>query len=278
MITVSTSSSTLVIHYNQIQTLVQDVLSTGEQGYGLTILNSIPRGVNQLIRASDWIALRADLAKIQEHTRGTLLTSTTASNAITGTNILATLTNAYAVLAEELANTVTNRFNCAENQYYVDPTTGATNSFNSGTVTRTLPWGLLSNGTSIPEIQHKVRFQFINRLTAVYFFNQGGYLTWKPYHLNNGVSGIDNAWASFINYLNGYLTANPLKYNRTIYTAQNPNSTSTVAVFNSGTFSMSVAVYKYSNAHTFDFIVRYGDNDSSILTVSPVIGAWIVEL
>ena len=276
MITVSTSSSTLVTHYNQIQTLVQDVLGTGEQGYGLTILNSIPRGVNQLIRASDWIALRADLAKIQEHTRGTLLTITTAT---TVTNITATLTNAYAVLAEGLANTVTNRFNCAENQYYVDATTGATNSFNSGTVTRTLPWGLSTDGnTAITEIQHKVQFQFVNRLTAVYFFNQGGYLTWKPYHLNNGVSGIDNAWASFINYLNGYLTANPLKYNRTVYMAQNPNSTGSLVVYTSGTFSMSVAVYKYSNAHTFDFIVKYGDTDSSILTVSPVVGAWKVEV
>lgn len=275
MITVSTSSSTLVTHYNQIQTLVQDVLGTGEQGYGVTQINSIPRGVNQLIRAFDWIALRADLAIIQEHTRGTLLTITTAT---TVTNITATLTNAYAVLAEELANTVNNRFNCAENQYYVDATTGATNSFNSGTVTRTLPWGLLSDGTSIPEIQHKVQFQFVNRLTAVYFFNQGSYLTWKPYHLNNGVSGIDNAWASFINYLNGYLTANPLKYNQAIYTAQNPNSTATVAVYTSGTFSMSVAVYKHPNAHIFDFIVKYGDTDSSTLTVSPAVGAWIVEL
>ena len=275
MITVSTSSSTLVIHYSQIQTLVQNVLGTGEQGYGLTIINSSLRGVNQLIRASDWNLLRADLAIIQEHTRGTLLTITSAT---TVTNITATVTNAYAVLAEDLANTVTNRFNCAENQYYVDATTGATNNFNSGTVTRTLPWGLLSDGTSILEIQHKVRFQFVNRLTAVYFFNQGSYLTWLPYHLNNGVSGIDNAWASFINYLNVYLTANPLKYNRTLFMAQNPNSTATVAVYTSGTFSMSVAVYKYSNAHTFDFIVKYGDNDSSILTVSPAVGAWIVEL
>ena len=275
MITVSTSSSTLVTHYNQIQTLVQEVLGTGEQGYGLTIINSSLRGVNQLIRARDWLGLLADLAIIQEHTRGTLLTITSAT---TVTNITATVTNEYAVLAEDLANTVTNRFNCAENQYYVDPTTGATNNFNSGTVTRTLPWGLLSDSTSIPEIQHKVRFQFINRLTAVYFFNQGSYLTWLPYHLNNGVSGIDNAWASFINYLNGYLTANPLKYNRTLFMAQNPNSTATVAVYTSGTFSMSVAVYKYSNAHTFDFIVKYGDTDSSVLTVSPVVGAWIVEL
>lgn len=275
MITVSTSSSTLVTHYNQIQTLVRDVLGTGEQGYGLTIINSSLRGVNQLIRASDWNLLRADLAIIQEHTRGTLLTITSAT---TVTNITATVTNAYAVLAEDLADTVTNRFNCAENQYYVDATTGATNNFNSGTVTRTLPWGLLSDGTSILEIQHKVRFQFVNRLTAVYFFNQGSYLTWKPYHLNNGVSGIDNAWASFINYLNGYLTANPLKYNRTRYMAQNPNSTSTVAVYNSGTLIMSVAVYKYPNEHTFDFIVKYGDTDSSVLTVSPIVGAWIVEL
>ena len=275
MITVSTSSSTLVTHYNQIQTLVQEVLGTGEQGYGLTIINSSPRGAPRLIRASDWNLLRADLAIIQEHTRGTLLTITSAT---TVTNITATVTNAYAVLAEDLANTVTNRFNCAENQYYVDATTNATNSFNSGTVTRTSPWGLLSDGTSIPEIQHKVEFRFVNRLTAVYFFNQGGYLTWKPYHLNNGVSGIDNAWASFINYLNGYLTVYPLKYNQAVYTAQNSNSTATVAVYTSGTLSMSVAVYKYPNAHNFDFIVKYGDNDSSVLTVSPAVGAWIVEL
>ena len=63
-----------------------------------------------------------------------------------------------------------------------------------------------------------------------------------------------------------------------LYIAQNPNSTATVASYSSGTFSMSVAVYKYPNAHNFDFIVRYGDNDSSLLTVSPAVGAWIVEL
>ncbi len=60
--------------------------------------------------------------------------------------------------------------------------------------------------------------------------------------------------------------------------AQNPNSTGSLVVYTSGTFSMSVAVYKYSNAHTFDFIVKYGDTDSSTLTVSPAVGAWIVEL
>jgi len=277
MITVSTSSSTLVTHYNQIQTLVQDVLGIGEQGYGLTIINSIPLGsATELVRARTWQLLRDDLAIIQEHTRGTLLTITTTT---TVTNITATLTNAYAVLAEELANTVNNRFNCAENQYYIDSVTGATNNFNSGTVARTLPWGLSTDGnTAITEIQHKVRFQFVNRLAAVYFFNQGSYLTWLPYHLNNGVSGIDNAWASFINYIKGYLTATPLKYNRASYVAQSPNSTSTVAAWSSGTLTMNVAVYKYSNAHTFDFIVKYGDTDSSILTVSPVVGAWKVEV
>jgi hypothetical protein len=279
MATFPLSTGTVVTNaaYNELADVVREVLGVGENGWGLygtwttPITDSIP------VRASSWDNLVKDLINnCYHHITNINTTTNTYASVLDGVSTATTNTTVGVDLhnrLKEIADYVlANRYTCAEEQFFVDPATGAKINFTGGVSERTLSWGIDQR-----TITHIARIRWANRLVAKYFFNTGGYLTWQPYY-GTGLNGtIDQEWSDFIDIVRADQEdrTNEVKYDRAAFNAQSAGSTQTnFKVYTQGTLYMKVDVFKSSDAEYVDFIVTYGNTDSPLLVVEPTTGYW----
>lgn len=275
-----TSSGSLILadNYREIYDKIIEVIGQGEDGYGLKDFSSLPVSTGTNVSIFDWNNLYEDVVKIAW---------THITNQTTSTQLLPSEGNVIVDpnMHNELYNLVNyiyqNRFTCAEYQYFRNPQNGSSLNFTGGLSIRTSPWG----GSGGLEIQHKVKTKWTTRLNARYFFNTGGFFTWTPYHLNNGLNDLDSEWAAFIKSIQVNQITNPLVYNRSIFVSHNPGSTLILRpsnsplsgsdpTYSSGTLSITVEVFKANNEQSLEFTITLNNSNSSVLIVEPDIGYW----
>jgi hypothetical protein len=127
--------------------------------------------------------------------------------------------------------------------------------------------------------------RWANRLVARYFFNSGSYITWTPYHSNNGQNDIDGEWASFINSIQNDQAVNEIRYDRAAFLAQTPGTTATVypvgstrsfpdPTYQQGALSCNVEIFKANNEASIEVTATFRNDDSSLIIVTPTVGYW----
>lgn len=275
-----TTSNSLILaeNYLQIYEKIVEVIGQGENGYGLKDFSSLLVNTGTNISKFDWNSLYNDVVNIA---------FVHITNQTTSTQLLPDVGNVLVdpSMHNELYDLVNfiyeNRYTCDENQYFRDPVSNSSLNFSGGISTRVSPWG----GSGGLEIKHRVKTKWTTRLNARYFFNTGGYFTWTPYHLNNGLNDLDTEWANFIRSIQINQETNPLIYNRSIFVSHNPGSTLILRpaisslsgadpTYQSGTLSITVGVFKASNEQSLEFIITLNNSNSSVLIVEPDVGYW----
>lgn len=248
--------------YNTAQATLQDILSVGEDGYGIPILNSDPVEVTQVARARGWNDFISDLNVVHKHISNV---STNTSYFNTGTSIVTASTVSNLLARVNWLNDASRRYTCHPSQFYTTGTSISTSTFFSdSTSTRTLSWGV---DPSI--ITHEVVVSFPSRLLARYYFNMGSYLSFVPYYEGDIISDIDGEWATFIDYLR--LPANTYKFDREKYLAG-----SDITNYNSGSLTISVLAEISADERTIKFTTSYSNNASSTLYISPSGSTWTI--
>jgi len=297
MPTFPVSTGTLITDpaYNELADTIIEIMSVGEDGYGLYDFFTTPITSSMPIRARSWDFLIRDMVNTVYHHVGNISTVTTGS---TTTSIvpgmsyqellpMSTATN-NTIIGPDLHNrlkeiadyVLANRYTCAEEQYFRDSATGFSINTDNGVSTRTSEWGVDRS-----YIDHKVRVRWANRLVARYFFNSGSYITWTPYHSNNGQNDIDSEWASFINSIQNAQAVNEIRYDRAAFLAQTPGTTATVypvgstrsfpdPTYQQGSLSCNVEIFKANNEASIEVTATFRNDDSSLIIVTPTVGYW----
>jgi hypothetical protein len=249
--------------HNGIQSLLEDVLGLGENGYGLPLIRSNPLGTSNRTTALEWNNLVYDTDILYQHITNT---STTIQKVTTGTTVV------QAAQTNELYSTVawlydnSRRYTCHPGQFVIS--TGSSILFTGGGKSlRTLPWGVDNNS-----ITHRVVSQFANRLAARYYFNIGSYLTFIPYYQGEGLNDLDAEWANFIDYLR--TPGNEYIYDRTKYI----NYDSTTTEWTSGTLHVSITADRSPDQSSIEFITQYRNDASPTLLISPAVGIYNITL
>jgi hypothetical protein len=248
---------------NATQTILEDIMGIGENGYGLTSILSNPVAVGRKVNATQWNYLLSDMNTVEQHITGststTLLPVTTASTAII---YASTVTNIY-------NNTVAlqpNRYHCDPSQFLISDGGSSTIFYGGGDSSRTSPWGVATSS-----ITHHVTTQFPNRLAARYYFNLGCYLTYTPYYNGTGLNDLDTEWANFIDYLRA---ATPYTYDRQKFVTYDSVTTE----WTSGTLFVSIQADRAVDQASIDFTVIYRNNASPNLLISPAVGIYTITL
>lgn len=266
------------VDYNSLYDIVTDVFAVDDDGYGLYAFASTPISSSNLVRAREWRNLESDLIRTAYfHITNTTTVLSYTTPIVVGQTIEAQRKNELKAVADYVS---TNRYTCAEGQYYRDPVTGASINTTDGISSRTIEWGITEN-----YIQHKVKVRWANRLVARHFFNTGGYLTWTPYHSNNGLNDIDSEWAAFIVSIQNSQVAQPIRYDRLSFINQVAGTTATVyavgssqvppnPTYESGTLSINVEIFKANSEDFVEFTITFANDDSAELVVSPTVGYW----
>jgi len=268
----SVTSLTTITHveYNDTYTLMEEVLGLGENGWGIPLLSSAEVLSGKRVLASNYNNLLKDINVAHRHITNA---ATSTSAVITGTTIIsASYINELSSVSTWLHDN-SRRYTCHPNQYFLVDLVGGGNTATIvaplGTSTRTLAWG----ANDVVEIEHHVTCGFRSRLAARYYFNQGNYLTWRPYY-NTGsgfVNDLDAEWANFIDYLNE--AGNEYRYGRTEYLAGD----STTA-YTSGTLYINVIANRSDDQARVDFTIQYGNVATPNLLISPAVGVYNITL
>lgn len=249
--------------YDDIQTLLGDVLGIGENGYGLALIRSSPIEIDDTVTALEWNNLVYDTNILHQH-----ITNTTTSTPYvsTGSSVIT------AASVNELYATNTwlyddsRRYTCHPSQFAISTGTSVL-FYPGGDSLRTLPWGVDTNA-----ITHKVVSQFANRLSARYYFNIGSYLTLTPYYQGIGVNDLDAEWANFIDYLRQ--PANQFIYDRRLYNTYS----STTTAWTSGTLHVSIDANRSADLASIEFVTTYSNNANPDLLITPAVGIYNITL
>lgn len=244
-------------------------------GYGVPTFYSTAVTTSDRATVFQWNNALNDLNIIHTHITGNTYTGVTPVTS--STVIEPTFANTLETDLEYLSDPV-RRWTCHPTQFYSTVTNAhpeGTSTFWT-TSTRTEPWGNLGP-SSVPQIVHETVVSWPAKSMAYYYFNQGAYLTWRPYHLgtNETSTSLDAVWARFIDHLS--TTTNYIYDRETLINW--PGGTSTTwessIEINSGSLYINVlAVPSFTETSQVTFTVQYGSSDSSDLIVSPSVATY----
>jgi len=253
----STGSIIRMVHYNDIQTKVNEIIGLGQDGWGQGSQNSSAVTTRSRVSRTQWGNLINDVDFTKQHITGTTSSLVAPS---TGTAISPNLGNALgSVVFDDL---LPLRYTCHPSQFYGYP--GETvNTFN-GTSTRTTVWGR--------EISQQVRVDWPTNLFARYFFNAGSVLTWRPIYTSIAdPNDRDEEWAAFIDYMKANVD---YEYARDDFLGASASKTTT---YTSGTLSVTILALRNgttSTATRVDLTAIFRNDDLSYISVDPVRGYW----
>lgn len=163
---------------NTIQSRIREVMGVGEDGYGISALQSRLHSTGTTIRASHFQALYDDLNRIYIHQTGNSLS---AANTFSSS----TLISAPAV---NYLNTISQYVIDPNNRYFVHP------SQSTASVELIDP----RVSTWATNITATVLCTWTSELQANYFFNSGGILKVQTNHLDNWASLREREWARLL--------------------------------------------------------------------------------
>lgn len=262
--TITAGTTATHLDFNLIQSNMEEILGLGENGYGLSLIASVPAEEGQLAYAQAWNNLLFDINIVNRHITNTpagINTLVTGTSIITASPMEAMLTTSTWLLDDA------RRYTCHPSQFYVDPVSGKTDFITSdSTSTRTYSWG--ANGINI--ITHRLIASFPNRLAARYYFNLGSYLTFFPYYEGLGLNDLDAEWENFIDYLRA--PNKTYTYRRSDFVDWSSTTTS----WTSGTLSVSVVANKSADETRVEFIISYANNATATLIVTPAVATWTI--
>lgn len=257
-------STDLIDHndFDDLQLVLEDIMGLGENGYGITSIQSNPVAQGRSIKATQWNYLLADTNSVYQHVNN-VFTSTQAVT--TGTTVI------DHSLANELSGTISNlqtlRYTVHPGQFLISDGGSSTVFYGGGDSLRTLPWGISTN-----IITHEISTQFPNRLAARYYFNQGCYLTYTPYYQGTGLNDLDAEWANFIDYLRSPSQA--YTYGRQQFITYD----STTTEWSSGTLHVSITADRATAQDAVNFTIDYRNDASPNLLISPAVGIYTITL
>jgi len=257
----STGSFVYSADFNALQSIVADIRGLSENGYGKTVVSPTVDG--SLITSDRVNTLFNNISSVYTHITNITTVTTTVT---TGVTVISS--NYYNQLKAMVDYCLNNRYGCHPNQYLRD---GSNNLIYeaSTTSTRTLPWG--ANG--VTQITHKVRIAWATRLSALYYFNQGNYLTWQPSYEGGQINDLDIEWANWITYI-AATPAQQFLYNRANFVG----GSLTTRNYSSGTLRISVVVVKSPLETAVDFTITYQNVDAPLLVVVPAAWAYRIDL
>jgi hypothetical protein len=255
------------IGFNEGVALVRNILGADFDGWGIPL--NLARNVDALsykATPEQYNRLLTDVNAINVHIHGT---STSLTVATTGTVILGDILDTISALD-------TLRYTCHPSQFLFSTTTNTSTFYGKGVSVRTRPWG----GTT-SSIQHQMLVGFIDGIAANYYFNQGNYLTWKPYYListsttivstststSRILNDLDGEWANFIDYVGEY------RY----YRDQFVNYSNTTTSWTSGTLHIELNT-TVLQSNTIIFTANYYNDNVSTLFISPSLGLYPIYL
>jgi len=248
--------------FNPTQAILEDILGIGENGWGLTSIQSNPVPPGKRIYARDINGLLADVNLVNQHITGGF---TNISAVVTGTGVVNH--NTANDLYDATQSLVANRYSVNPNQFLISDGGYSTIFYAGGDSLRTFPWGIDTN-----VITHKVVTQFPNRLAARYYFNMGCYLTYTPYYSGFGLNDLDAEWANFIDYLRD--PARTYTYDRQKFVSYD----STTTAWTSGTLHVSITADRAADLKSVEFTVEYRNDASPDLLISPAVGIYTITL
>jgi len=198
--------------FNGIQQKAVGILGTGgfipgtttadsRYGYGQsTVSASVSAG--NIIRASAWVNLRADLAKARAHQIGSVgQVAYTASPAAGGGPAWANL--AVISSGTVISNNIVTQYQGVAAQLLTDKFTAFSSQLGSATAvsTRSTTWGLTG---VLPAITHSFRTQFSDATQARYYFNSGGVIKYAATLTGGGLlAGNLTKYNAWVNTLSG---------------------------------------------------------------------------
>jgi hypothetical protein len=257
----TTSGQTAVsADFNAIQSQIQDIRGISELGYGLTAVS--PTVTGSLIATDRANTLLRNVGSVYTHI--TNLTTTTQA-VTTTTTVSAGFYNQVKAMVDYC---LTNRYTCHPSQFVHDGS-GTLIYTASTSSTRTLPWG--ANGTT--SITHRVQAVWATRLTALYYFNNGNYLTWIPSFEGSQINDLDIEWATWLNYI-AATPSQQFKYDRSSFTS----GSLVTRPYSSGTLRINVVATKSNLENAVDFTVTYQNVDAPLLIVTPAAWAYRIDL
>lgn len=262
----STGTSLYAADFNALQSIAADIRGISQDGYGLTTIS--PTTATSLISVERNNKLLENLSKVYTHI--TNLTTSTNTVTSTSTSISTSLVKAsfYNQLKSMADYCLINRYTVHPQQLLHD-SSGNTIYYANTSSTRTLPWG--ANGTT--SITHKVRVVWPTRLSALYYFNLGNYLIWKPNYEDAQLNDLDVEWATWITLINN--TPDQLfKYDRSSFVSGSIVS----RPYASGTLRINVSAVKTAQENAVDFIITYQNVDAPLLIVTPASWAFQINL
>lgn len=262
--------------FNAIQTIVDDVMGLGENGWGLAIYNSNPVTVTDKVRAFDMNNLIGDVGIIHTHITNV---NTSTSYVVTGTTLVNTATFNQLKTTSDYYSSDLRRYTCHPSQFAESNTLTHDVLFyaggvNGSTSTRSIIWGETTE-TSVRVISHKLVASWPTRLQARYYFNQGSYISWKPYHFGDGLNDLDTEWANFIDWLNA--PQNLYRYTRNEF-VNYEGALGTSTYYTSGTLQVTVQAIKATDEKSVEFNIELTNLDTADLIVTPAVAYYNILL
>ena len=175
---VTTATQVLSVDKNLIQNRIREVMGIGEEGYGISALQSRLHSTGTLVRASHFQALYDDLDRIYQHQTGNNLN---AANTFSSATVITTASVNY-------LNTFSQYVIDPNNRYFVHPSQS------------TASVELIDPRVSIwsTEISSSILCTWTSVLQANYFFNSGGQLQLQTNHQNNWSTAREKEWARLL--------------------------------------------------------------------------------
>lgn len=253
------------VDFNDVRAVLDQLLGLNDDGYGIASFNSMPVAPGERLDAQQWNTLIKDVNFGHVHITNA---ATSTAYAVTGTSVVTTTrANDLYAAANWMLDPV-RRWTCHPSQFKYNTSTNSVLFNQDGsTSTRTLDWGIATRS-----ISHKVVVSWPTRDQAYYYFNQGAYLSWQPFHFNDGLNDLDTEWANFLNEIS---TAADHKYDRSDFRYW-PGGTQTEYTSVSGLLKVLVEGVVSNDERTVTFTITYSNLDDSLLIISPTVGYWNV--
>lgn len=251
--------------FTSTQVVIKDILGLGDNGWGLSFIESDPVYSGMRIDAAQWNKLLYDVNTVYQHVH-TVFTSTT--SVTTGSTVINhSFPNDLYSTAQAL---VGSRYTVDPSQFLTAYSGTSTVFYTGGDSVRTISWG----GTSTTYIVQNVISHLPNNTFAKYYFNQGCYFSFTPYYSGLVLGGsIDVQWVNFIDYIN---TNDPYTFDRTKFMAQlaYPGIPSSKTWnWTTGSLQVIVSAELKTDLSSIEFRVEYDNNNTS--TVGVQIGCGI---
>jgi len=225
--------------YDDIRLAILDILAQSPDGYGYTGAKSLPVTPGQTISAQYWADLVDDLSVIWAHQN---------NNSLVLTNNLPQVGNR---LTAALGNELVTKINAVDSVRYRRAPVGQRSV--DGTTASTLPaartWGGL--------LRHTAAMTWSSNLTANYFFNLGGRITFSVTYPFEVTYQDDNlSWKTLIDDYRADI--GNLYYNKALFDNSDIGTVVTLGSYTRGLNTLSITA-KQVNDHGVEFETKFAN-------------------